>query len=288
MKPRSFGVFVFGVLVFLLALSAPAMAHVGYLKVCKEAQGTGVTGSFSFTLSSPLPEVGTTTPVSTFTLTVGQCRTFYSKTEADPEVTVSETARTGFQLCGLTVEPVGNQIFPPDLGSQSVRIRIVTSGDGSDPPSAANTTKVTFCNETIPIVTGRFTGGGSFACDGLTLRHGFELHCSPTIVPNRLEINYGVGNNFHLLTLTEAVCSDTDGIDEGQPDAGFDTITGSGAGLFNGLPALIEFAFTDAGEPGADDTAAVKITTLGTGVVVECLEDPGTLQSGNQQAHPQN
>jgi len=275
------------VLAFLLALSSPALAHVGYLEVCKEAQGPGVTGSFSFTLSSPLPQVDTTTPVSSFTLTVGQCRTFYSTTEADPEVTVTEAERTGLQVCSITVEPIGNQVSPPDLATQSVRVRVVTTGNSTDPPSSANTTEVTFCNQLIPVVTGRFTGGGSFACDGLTLRHGFEVHCDPSDIPNRLEINYGVGNNFHLDTLTEATCLDLPGIDEGQPDAGFDTFIGSGSGTFNGQPALIEFEFTDAGEPGTADTAAVKITQ-GTTVILDCLEDPGTLEDGNHQAHPTN
>jgi hypothetical protein len=62
---------------------------------------------------------------------------------------------------------------------------------------------------------GRMTGGGSIQCgDFGRVTHGFELHCifpegTPPIEPNNLEINWGGGNNFHLTTLTTAICTDS-------------------------------------------------------------------------------
>jgi len=138
---------------------------------------------------------------------------------------------------------------------------------------------------------GRMTGGGSFVCSDQSqqkVTHGFELHCKgdpPATLaePNNLEINLSGGDNFHLTTLTKAVCSDTDAIQQ-PPNAGFDTFDGAGTGTFNGLPAEITFTFTDGGEPGTKDTALVLIKLTGTGqTVLACNTAPLTF--GNQQAH---
>ncbi len=54
---------------------------------------------------------------------------------------------------------------------------------------------------------GRMAGGGSvFTEAGAHVPHGFELHCNLKRRPNNLEINWGAGNNFHLDSLTAAVC----------------------------------------------------------------------------------
>jgi hypothetical protein len=169
----------------------------------------------------------------------------------------------------------------------------------------------------------RMTGGGSFFpiknVDNLSsdtrITHGFELHCDPTNLPNRLEINWeGKGkkkdaeNNFHLLNLTHAQCIDDSNIDEEQPNAGFDTYEGVGTGRFNGVNGYTaHWVFTDAGEPGKKDAVFIVIKAPnGTEVLrvggnwdtaVNSLLTPAQLETlvtatsgakitqGNQQAH---
>ena len=132
----------------------------------------------------------------------------------------------------------------------------------------------------------RMTGGGSVFTGengfppGIRVTHGFELHCE-AVTPNRLEINWDKGNNFHLTSLTSATCSDDPTITPNPPGAGFDTYVGSGTGVCNGLAAAATWTFTDAGEPGKNDTATINITGGCT------LSVSGNLNSGNQQAHGQ-
>jgi hypothetical protein len=127
----------------------------------------------------------------------------------------------------------------------------------------------------------RMTGGGSIGNTGV--RHGFTLHCDASRVPNNLEINWGNGNRFHLDTLNTATCSDTIGISEGNPVAGFDTFTGTGTGSYNGSPGhSISFTFTDAGEPGTSDKAKIAID----GGAVLNINSLTALKNGNHQAHP--
>src|SRR3989344_1681260 len=95
---------------------------------------------------------------------------------------------------------------------------------------AGENVKCIFTNEAPP--TGRMTGGGSyFPINGDSLltkntriTHGFNLHCNPLVVPNRLEVNWaGTGknkaaeNNFHLTSLTSASCINDPDIDEQAP-----------------------------------------------------------------------
>lgn len=132
--------------------------------------------------------------------------------------------------------------------------------------------------------TGRMTGGGSvFTASGDRVTHGFELHCSVSTLPNRLEVNWGKGDKFHMEVLTSATCTDDPAIAPNPPSAGFDTFTGTGTGRYNGVAgATIEFTFTDAGEPGKNDTATIVIKDAAN-VVVQTVS--GTLTNGNHQAH---
>ena len=133
----------------------------------------------------------------------------------------------------------------------------------------------------VPAGTGRMTGGGSIGNTGA--RHGFELHCNPNVLPNRLEVNWGRGNNFHLESLTSASCTDDLAIVPNPPAAGFDTYTGEGSGRYNGVAgATAKWVFTDAGEPGRSDNATITIKDAGGNIV---LSASANLQNGNQQAH---
>ena len=67
------------------------------------------------------------------------------------------------------------------------------------------------------------------------------------------------------------------------PAAGFDTYKGKGTGRLNGAAgASAEWTFTDAGEPGKNDTATIEIKNSSNVVV---LTVSGKLNRGNQQAH---
>ena len=71
---------------------------------------------------------------------------------------------------------------------------------------------------------------------------------------------------------------DDPAIVQNPPSASFDTMTTTGTGTCNGAAASISFKFTDAGEPGKNDTASIMISGGCT------LSASGTLQNGNQQA----
>jgi len=156
---------------------------------------------------------------------------------------------------------------------------------------------------------GRMTGGGSICkpsgcvdtsgeSDG-RITHGFELHCAPEDVPNNLEINDHIGGHrFHLDTLDDVFCYDDPSINPTPPGAGFDTYVGRGTGRYDGVPGYCaDWIFTDAGEPGDNDSAFIRITDtpgpLGDddNSVVACTGNvllvigPAKLTFGNHQAH---
>jgi len=133
---------------------------------------------------------------------------------------------------------------------------------------------------------GRMTGGGTIPVSKTTLegKHGFELHCDPADLPNRLEVNWGKGNKFHLESLTSALCSNDPTLDEEQPVAGFDTYKGEGTGRYNGVSGYTaKWKFTDDGEPGTTDYATISIFDP-LNVLVQTFT--GNLKNGNHQAHP--
>ena len=131
---------------------------------------------------------------------------------------------------------------------------------------------------------GRMTGGGSvFTRAGMRVTHGFELHCTPSDGSNSLQVNWGKGNHFHLTSLTSASCTDDPAISPEPPIAGFDTYTGTGTGTYNGeAGATAEWTFTDAGEPGTNDTVTLTIKDASSAVV---LTVTGAVEGGNNQAH---
>jgi hypothetical protein len=139
-----------------------------------------------------------------------------------------------------------------------------------------------FCGVPPPSC-GRMTGGGSvFRVDGARVTRGFEIHCdlSP---PNNIEVNWPGGNNFHMTTLTSALCTDDPNIIQDPPAAPFDTFTGDGTGKYNNVPgATIHFVFVDAGEPGKNDIATIMVWDANGNLVPDVS---GFIDVGNLQAH---
>ena len=181
-----------------------------------------------------------------------------------PSFTGSETAPAGTSTVTIEARPTAPWI------------------DGT--PAAGSARQETFKAPTELCAEGRITGGGSFFLgtgrDKVRYTHGFELHCDHTDLPNNLEINWP-GLRFHLTELTAAVCTDDPSIDPRPPWAPFDTYHGWGIGRLNGVDgAVIEFTFTDTGQPGRSDTANVTITWPGGSTAVS-----NYLTFGNHQAH---
>lgn len=133
-------------------------------------------------------------------------------------------------------------------------------------------------------ICGRMTYGG-FIDTVLYGRvtYGGELHCgTPAVPPNRLEVNWEGGNNFHLTGDFTSSCLDTPAI-ETPPAADFDTLVGSGTGTLNQQAGYsVEITLTDSGEPGTADTISLTISDS-NGVIV--LQASGPVSGGNIQAH---
>lgn len=132
---------------------------------------------------------------------------------------------------------------------------------------------------------GFLTGGGKLAATSTTpaTTFGTELYCDTSTTPDNLQINWSKGQRFHLSTLTSASCTNDPSFSAGSPTAPFNTYQGSGSGSYDGVAgATATWTFTDHGEPGSNDTVALKVTDAGGNVV---LNVSGTLSGGNIQAH---
>ncbi len=141
------------------------------------------------------------------------------------------------------------------------------------------------CTITNTAQPGRMTGGGSVLSANTKITHGFTLHCNIAALPNNLEINWndkaGKAHKFHLDSLTSVNCTK-----DGNPSPpkntanGFNTLTATGIGKMDDKSVgIINFTFTDNGEPGKNDTANYNIIG-GVGLVAN-----GKLTQGNHQAH---
>jgi hypothetical protein len=86
-----------------------------------------------------------------------------------------------------------------------------------------------------------------------------------------------------LEQIIAASCIDDPSIEPNPPGAAFNTNEGTGTGRYNGVDgATIEWTFTDAGEPGRNDTVRIIIRDAEDRLV---LEVAGNLKGGNNQAH---
>jgi hypothetical protein len=134
------------------------------------------------------------------------------------------------------------------------------------------------------------TGGGTLeGTEGVSkLSHGFTLQCSTEDGPNNLNVNWRTSagqQHFQLESLELVDCyTDDSGLSEGTPDAGFNAYYGMGYGKLNGVSGyMVEWTFTDHGQPGSDDTADISIYHNSDPTPV--LDVGGDLTGGNHQAH---
>lgn len=205
----------------------------------------------------------------------GQCRIIADQDGTHPfDLTVAETDA------------------PPDVVVD--RIELLTH-NGVEVVTGTNTvtrgvppaTVITYYNRAL--VPGRMTGGGGqIRVDNARITRGFTIHCD-IVLSNNLEVNWPGGNSWHLdKPLTSAECIDDPAVSPVPPEAPFDTFIGEGVGKLNGVDGSpVWFTFVDAGEPGTDDMAWIKIWAPGadTSVDTPVLEVSGNLDHGNLQAH---
>ena len=104
-----------------------------------------------------------------------------------------------------------------------------------------------------------------------------------TLSPNSLKVLWG-RNNFLLVAVTSASCSDHPAIAPNPPGVGFDTHDGTGTGNYNGIPgATVTWKFTDEGNPGKNKDSAVIVIKDPGGTTV--LTVRGKIRTGNQTAY---
>jgi hypothetical protein len=254
-----------GALVVVLQLLLAGIASAHSLSLTAEAVCVGATPTINFKVTS-----WSTGPEGT-----------------NPQITVS--FNNVVVLTGAFVAATGNVITGslPAPGGSSVAVSATAvtpwpSGEGAGQTSSVT---VTIPDDCAP-GTGRFTGGGNQVDAGgiAKITRGLTIHCD-LLLSNNLEINWGKGNNFHMLEHLETVaCFDDPAIDQRPPNAPLDTLVGRGTGRFNGVDGYtIEFTLVDAGEPGRNDEMAILITAPNGAVVLNVPRQQ--LTGGNLQAH---
>ena len=129
------------VLALSLAGSAAQAGPTGFLEICKQADGSGVTGNFDFTVAG-----------QTVSVPVGACSAAL-ELAAGP-VTVTEAAVDGISVSAVTATP-GDHLLGTDLAGRSAQV-FVAAGDVS-----AQTT-VTFTNKAqlAPVKVCKVAGTG--------------------------------------------------------------------------------------------------------------------------------
>ena len=211
----------------------------------------------------------------------------------DSNVDIDPASAGTFSAIGVSSWPNAsptenvNESFEEFFADEDGSLRIA-----EEEPELGSIHGIKFLDETIAGVEGRMTGGGSVFTtdaegnDDVRVTHGFELHCSPNISPNNLEVNWE-GNRFHLESLSTATCTDDPTEDQLPRHAPIDTLVGTGLGRYNGVSGFkIEFKLTDFGEPGTKDIAEFTIQTPDG--LTTILEVANNLDRGNHQAHPEN
>jgi len=139
---------------------------------------------------------------------------------------------------------------------------------------------------TWPIsASGFMTGGGNYLEGrGRNAEHytwGLIIQCDGA-AGNFQYNDHTDGGSFHLESITSVQCAEDPSIKPGRPVAAFDTLHLVGEGRWNGTSgATLDGVYTDAGEPGRNDTIHMTITV--NNVVVSSIS--GSLIRGNHQAH---
>jgi len=245
-------------------------------EICK----LGSSATFDYTVTDRTTSAVTNGQV---TLQDGDCYVVTTSGGNGADVTVTENVPSGFQLDKVDISVLTSGPTLTTRTESGPTISDFVSGGGS---GGLRGVIATFYNSAIPQTptTGRMTGGGKqIEVGGIAITRGFTVHCDITL-SNNIEINWA-DNKWHLdKPIDTAQCFDDPNIDQKPPKAPLDTFIGTATGRLNGVDgSTLEFTFVDAGEPGRDDMAALRIRDE-NGVIV--LDVPlSYLTNGNIQAH---
>jgi hypothetical protein len=181
---------------------------------------------------------------------------------------------------------------PAPAGETTVTVTALTTGTWGDGytgqvGAATEVTIPTNCEQIAAF--GRFTGGpNAVEVGGAKVTTGLQIHCHPKDPSVNFEINWGGGDNFHLIDLTSVACLDNPLVTAQPPKAPVDTIVAVGYGTYNGLTGYtIEFTLVDSGEPDNKRTDQMRILIYKTGSPADVkLNVPlQFITAGNIQAH---
>jgi len=267
--------------------------EVEQFEVCKVG---GPAGGAVFNVDVKDTEDGTQRDNFDVTIADGECVVVWFEGGRDETVTVTEMVPDGFTDPTWVRDQcvAGTGSFTPCQDPAAVttttgvgnQVSGVVGGQGVN--GTVEGVLLTFTNQPGS-EEGRMTGGGGqLKIDNVRVTRGLTLHCDITL-SNNLEINWTGGNKWHLdKPITSALCIDDPNVDPVPPAAPFDTFIGEGEGALNGEPgSIVKFVFVDAGEPGSDDTAWIRIWAPGADPSTDTpvLEVSGLLDHGNLQAH---
>jgi hypothetical protein len=182
----------------------------------------------------------------------------------------------------------GTAAAPPGTSATVTALAVAAWGDNVA-GGQSNSVTVTYPAEACEQPTlGRFTGGGRQIrlSDGARITRGLTIHCD-LLLSNNLQVNWTNGKKFHMTEHLETVaCTDDPAIHQPPPPAPLDTLIGVGTGRYNNVPGYtIEFTLVDAGEPGGNDQAAIKIYQASNPSNVVLDVPLQQLDGGNLQAH---
>ena len=246
--------------------------------VCED--GVEPAGSFTFAVSV---DGG---PATNHSVARGTCVLVHSVPTTGQHIaklSVTEGVPAGWTLTGITIESDESDptYYDPVISPPNASARIAHDFG----------VVITFGNTPLSVGSGRMTGGGAQEFGGVKITRGFTIHCD-IVLSNNLEINWDK-NQWHIdKPLDKATCFDDPAYHEQPPNAPFNTFIGEGTGRLNGVDgSKVFFTFIDAGEPGKNDKAAIRIIAPdGITVVLDVplvLLDNGNIQAHYDQPHGQ-
>jgi len=262
--------------------------EVGEFEVCKQYSGpAGPPVTINVTVD--FDGNGSIEVANSIVLADGQCNVVHTYQQAGSNnglqiqrVTVTEQVPSGYSASYVITPWVHGSGAGTPIGPTAGNS---ASGDMTSNPD--NGFLVVFTNTANPVTLGdgRFTGGFVLRSGGARITGGLTIHCD-LLLSNNLEVNWP-DNRFHMTEhLTTVECSDDPNITQAPPNAPLDTLVGVGTGRYNGVPGYtIEFKLVDAGEPGRNDKAALRIFEAANPANVVLNVPLQLLDTGNLQAH---
>jgi hypothetical protein len=267
-----------------IARLVDGVAQLEEFEVCKQYSGTAGP-AVTVNVTVDFDANGSVEIANSILLADGQCAIAHRYQQANSNggtqvqrVTVTEQVPLGYSASySLTQWPATTPA--PSMAGNSASGEMLSNPD--------NGFLVVFTNTGDPVTvgTGRFTGGALILAGGARFTGGLSIHCDLRL-SNNLEVNWQ-RNRFHMTEhLTTVACSDDPGIVQAPPRAPIDTLVGVGTGRYNGEDGYtIEFTLVDAGEPGRNDRAALRIYETASPANVVLNLPLSQLNAGNLQAH---